>query len=119
MEYLAESLKDGAVIDGSKEELNLFDVDLILGDASFEFDVILIPGFGLVEVDICLIGEDEDGAIVGVLLLEVGVDVVEVIHCLHDVRLRAEDVDHGCCISEDHLLAGGRIVDVVLGGEVV
>lgn len=119
LQHLAERLKDGAVIDGGKEELNLLDVYLILGDASFEFDVVLVAGFGLVEVDVCLVGEDEDGAVVGVLLLEVGVDVVEVIHGLHDVRLRAEHVDQGCCVSEDHLLARRRIVDVVLGREVV
>lgn len=85
LQDLAECLKDGGVVDGCKEELNLLDIDLILSDASFEFDVVLVPGLGLIEVDVCLVGEDEDGAVVGVLLLEVGVDVVEVIHRLHDV----------------------------------
>lgn len=85
LQYLAERLKDGGVIDGGKEELNLLDIDLILSDASLEFDVVLIPGLGLIEVDVCLIGEDEDGAVVGVLFFEVGVDVVEVVHGLHDV----------------------------------
>lgn len=81
--------------------------------------MVLIPGLGLVEVDICLIGEDEDGTVVCVLLLEVGVNVVEVVHGLHDVGLWTEDVDHGCCVSEDHLLAGRRIVDVVFGRKVI
>jgi len=71
------------------------------------------------EVDVSLIGEDEDGAIVGVLLLDVIVNIVEAVHGLHDIGLRTEHIDECGSIAEDHLLAGGRIVDIVLGGEVV
>ena len=119
LQHLAERLKDGGVVDGGEEELDLLDVDLILSDAPLQLYVVLVPGFGLVEVDVCLVGEDEDGAVVGVLLLEVGVDVVEVVHGLHDVRLRAQHVDHRRRVPEDHLLARRRVVDVVLRREVV
>lgn len=71
------------------------------------------------EVDIGLIGEDEDGAIVGVLLLDVVVDIVEVIHGFEDVGLWTEDIDECGCVTEDHLLAGRRVVDIVLGREVI
>lgn len=83
----AECFEDRGVIDGGKIELYFFDIYLILTDSFLQFDLILVPGIGLIEVDICLIGEDEDGAVVSVLLFKIIVDIVEVIDGLGDVRL--------------------------------
>ena len=89
----AKGLKDGGIIDGGKVELNFFNIDLILTYFFLESEIILISCIWLIEINICFVGEDEDGAVVGVLLLDVIVDIVEIIYCLHDIWLRAYNVN--------------------------
>jgi hypothetical protein len=85
LEHLAEGLEDGGVVDGGEIELDLLDIYLVLADLLLEFEVILVPGVGLAQVNVCLIREDEDGAAARVLFLQVIVDIVEVIDGLHDI----------------------------------
>lgn len=71
------------------------------------------------QVDVRLVNKDEYWAVVGVLLLQVLVQVDEVVQCLEYIALRVEDEDEGRCVVENHGLVWGWVAGVVAGGEVV
>ena len=71
------------------------------------------------EVDICLIDEDEHGAITGIFGLQIFVDVVEGVACFVEVGGGRKDVNKGRRILKYHLFVGRRLVNVVLGWEIV
>lgn len=77
------------------------------------------PSFLLDEVDIGLVDEDEHAAVVGIFAFEILVDVMEGVAGLVEIGGGTQDVDEGGGILKDHLFVGRRLVDVVLGWEVV
>lgn len=85
LHHSAEGFEDGGVIDGGKEKLNFLHIHIVVSNFFFELNLILAPGVVLSEVDVCLVDEDEHGAIVGVFTLQIFIDAVEVISCLCQV----------------------------------
>ena len=119
LHHSAEGLEDGGVVDRGKKELYLFDVYVVFPDLLLQLDLVLAPCVLLGEFDVCLVDEDEHAAAVGVLVLEILVDVVEGVSCLVEVGRSTEHVDECRGVLEDHLFIGRRLVDVVLGWKVV
>ena len=119
LKHPAERLKDRRVVDRSEKEFNLLHVHVVLPNPLLELQLVVAPGVGLGQVHVGLVDEYEHAAVVGVLALEVLVYVVEGVSGLGEVRGGRQHENEGGCVFENHLLVGRRLVDVVLGGEVV
>jgi hypothetical protein len=71
LNYLAERLKDRVIKNRSKEEVDVFQIDSIVSHFLFQFDLVLVTGILLSKVDISLVDENKNGAIVYVFLFKV------------------------------------------------
>lgn len=54
--------------------------------------MILVSDIRLGKINIRFVCEDKYIAVVGILLFKIAVDIVEIIHCFYDIRLRAENI---------------------------
>lgn len=71
------------------------------------------------ELQICLIDEDEELAVVGVLLLHVLVNIDEHFERVEGVSLGIDHIDKCIGILQDHLLTRCGVIKIILGGKII
>ena len=80
LDHSAECLKYRRIVDRCEEELYFSYIHLIFSKSFLKFVKMLIPGFGLGELEVSFVGKNEYAAVVSVFGLKIVVDGVEGVH---------------------------------------